>query len=350
MRRGFIGAGVGLGLAVAGLSGASAQEPLTLECAQRLAGQRITIAVPNAAGGGFDIYARSLAPELERISGAAVRISNMPGGGGKAALLRVADAAPDDYAILIENAGDVVSELLQDAALGHQPADLRALGAVHVEPETWLGRADLDLMDPAETPLIASVSSVEANLATIGLVAQATGHKVQFISGYEGSGDQIAAVLRGETDFSSKSLGTALRQMKSGDLRVALVLADGPDPALPGVPWLAGDGGLVAQRSAALTPQDRAERAHIAQLAVELSAGARVLFISSRMQAEAQGCLVEATEAALLSAGFRDAAEAQGRPVTPLGAVETEALYTAKVSAYTEAAPLLDVIAQQVRP
>lgn len=343
-------AGTALAFAPVVLSQGHANPALPAGCAERMQGQRLTLAVPNAAGGGFDIYARSLAPELERIGGVTVRVSNMPGGGGKAALLRVADAPPDDFAVLIENAGDLVAELLEDPSLGHTPEDFRALGIVQREPETWVGRPDLDLASVGTGPLVAAVSSVEANLATVGLPAMATGQTVRFVAGYSGSGDQFASVLRGETDFTSKALGTARRAMKSGDMKVLLVLSDGPDPMLPDVPWLAGEGGLVAKLTEGLPEAERAERQRIAQLAVSLSSGARILVNSAAVPEDAQVCLNAIFDAALVSPAFRDAAQAQGREVTPLGAQDAATILGQKVDAYVQAAPLLATAAAQLRP
>ncbi|TCP39984.1 tripartite-type tricarboxylate transporter receptor subunit TctC [Rhodovulum marinum] len=343
-------AGLVFALAPLFVSEVRADATLPSGCADRMKGQRLTLVVPNAAGGGFDIYARSLAPELERIGGVTVRVSNMPGGGGKAALLRVANAPSDDYAVLIDNAGDIVAELLEDPSLGKTPQDFRALGIVQVEPEAWVGRPDLNLMDPDAGPLVAAVSSVEANLGTVGLPAMATGHTVRLVAGYAGSGDQFAAVLRGETDFTSKAKGTALRAMKSGDLKVLLVLSDGPDPMLPDVPWLAGEGGLVAHLTAGLPEAERAERQKIAQLAVSLSSGARILMNSAAVPDDVQVCLNAIFDAALVSPDFRDAAQAQGRDVTPIGAQEAERIFENKLEAYSRAAPLLDEVATQLRP
>jgi len=342
--------GAALAFAPVVISQGHANPALPAGCAERMQGQRLTIAVPNAAGGGFDIYARSLAPELERIGGVTVRVSNMPGGGGKAALLRVADAPPEDFAVLIENAGDLVVELLEDPSLGHKPEDFRALGIVQHEPETWVGRPDLDLATVGTGPLVAAVSSVEANLATVGLPSMATGQTVRFVAGYAGSGDQFASVLRGETDFTSKALGTALRAMKSGDMKVLLVLSDGPDPMLPDVPWLAGEGGLVAKLTEGLPEAERAERQRIAQLAVSLSSGGRILVNSAAVPDDAQVCLNAIFDAALVSPAFRDAAQAQGREVSPLGAQDAATILGKKVDAYVQAAPLIEAAAAQLRP
>jgi tripartite-type tricarboxylate transporter receptor subunit TctC len=338
------------GLAQFGAIEAWADGALPQACGQRLAEKPITLVVPNAAGGGFDIYARALAPVVERISGVPVRVANMPGGGGKAALLRVADAPPDDAVILVENSGDVVAELREDPSLGHSPEDLHVLGAILVEPDAWIGRPDLDLTAPDLPALVAAVSSVDANLAVVGLVAQATGLTVHFVSGYKSSGEQVAAIMRGEADFSPKSLGTAVQVAKSGDAKPLLVLSDGPVASLPGVPWLVGEGSFLAQRSANLTTEQRAKQDQLARLAVELSSGARMLFVSAQMQAETQDCLTSALDAALVDPAFSDAALAQGRPVTPKSAAEASEIYHDKIRAYTEAAPVLAELANQIQP
>lgn len=340
-----------LALALGPVTG-SAQEPapaLPEGCAPLLHGQRVTLAVPNSAGGGYDIYARSLAPELERIGGLSVRVVNLPGGGGKAALQRVANAPADDPAMLIESATDVAAVILNEPAMGYQPTDIEAIGVVTVEPEAWLGRPDLSLVPPPQTPLIAAVSSLEANLVSIGLTARVLGLEVNYITGYGGSSDQTASLMRGETDLNSKSLGTALQAAQDGSVKILLSLSDGPPPSQPDVPWLVGPDGLVAQFSAGLPEAERAERQRLARQVSAIAETKRMLFVSARMEPRLQACLSALSDAALHAPGFRQTAEAQRRMVAPAGRAEAAALYLGTHQALVELAPLLDAMRAQAR-
>ena len=75
---------------------ASAQTPDTF-----YKGKTIRLVVGFSAGGGFDLYARMIAPYLARELGANVVVENQPGAGGMAALNRIAIAEPDGLRLMI---------------------------------------------------------------------------------------------------------------------------------------------------------------------------------------------------------------------------------------------------------
>ncbi len=310
-------------------------------CEARLQGQTITLAVPNSAGGGFDIYARSLAPVLQEISGARVRVSNLPGGGGAASLLRVLNAQPEDAALVLVHSTNMILMLGDNESLGHEPHDFQALAVVHAEPETWLGRPGFDLTEETDAPMIVAASSVEGNLVSVSLVAMTLGREVAYVSGYEGSSDMIASVLRGETDLTSKSMGTSLRAIRSGDVELLLVLSDGPSEEAPTAPYLLGDGGLLWSLTADLPEAEREERRHLARLAADFSVSERLVLASARMDPDLRDCLAPIVEAAVLDPSFRDAAEAQGRPVAAEGTEAARAVLDLKVATHDMLAPIL---------
>lgn len=283
---------------------------------------------------------------LEHSAGVSARVSNITGGGGRAALLRVADAPADDLAILIENA----SELIFRTGLGHAPDSLPALGIIVTEAQGWVGRPGLDLAADHAASLVAGGSSLEANVIDVGMASMALGHSVRLITGYAGSGEITAAIARGEVDLSGRSVPSVLKTQLSGAAEALLVLSRAADPALPGVPWLAGPDGLAAQRAAALPAADRAERLRIADTVVELTTESRILFAPPQLSSETRACLTEAVEIALFDPAFRDAAEAQGRPVAPGTAAEATEVMARKIAAFAQAAPLLKQARAAVQP
>jgi tripartite-type tricarboxylate transporter receptor subunit TctC len=336
-------------LATLAAQSGSAQTPATAECAELFRGQRITIIVPNAPGGGFDLYARSIAPVLEQASGSSVRISYNSGGGGRAALVSVAEAGADELVMLIDSTIDVLSMLaLGDNALSY--GSVRILGVMHTDPDAWVGRAGIDIGSPETRELVASASSAEANFAGINLAALAMRLQARVVSGYSGSADTTAAVMRGETDFAPASLTTARKTAASSDLEILMVLSEGAYPAVPDAPYLAGEGGIVWQRSASLPEAERAELQALARQAVNLSTGSRALFASASLRPAAFACLAAATETTLMSDAFRQAAEAVGRPVSPMTAQDAEALVVRTIAALAEAAPLFDQFSAELKP
>lgn len=66
-------------------------------------GKTIEFVVPNRPGGGYDTYARLMAPYLEKYTGTTVVVKNKPGGGGVVGMGLVYRADPDGRTIGIAN-------------------------------------------------------------------------------------------------------------------------------------------------------------------------------------------------------------------------------------------------------
>jgi len=65
----------------------------------------VTLVVPFAAGGAFDVMARVFSPHLSQILGQQVIVENIGGTGGMAGSARVARSPPDGYAFVLGNTG-----------------------------------------------------------------------------------------------------------------------------------------------------------------------------------------------------------------------------------------------------
>jgi tripartite-type tricarboxylate transporter receptor subunit TctC len=78
MRRWVLKAGLGLAL-LAGLAGAAQAQDSERDFFR---GKTIRIVVGSGVGGGYDVYARLIAPYLSRALGATVVVENQPGAGG----------------------------------------------------------------------------------------------------------------------------------------------------------------------------------------------------------------------------------------------------------------------------
>lgn len=276
--------------------------------------RRIALVVPYPAGGGYDQYARALAPVLQRLSGARVAVSNLPAAAGLAGAKAVADGDADNLRLgLFEPS--LVFDALRNSDLGLER--FVALGSIASEVQAWTARPGFDLTAARDRPLVASVSDLGGNISEVGMVAHALGIQTRMTAGYKGSGDRFAAILRGEVDFTSNSATTALKAARGGDLQQVLVISDQPHPQMPGVPWLAGRGGLVERLSAGKPAAVREEAMRIARQSVDLTRSLRVVFVSARLPAAPRACLGRLVEQALFSDEFAQAAGALGRPVEP---------------------------------
>src|SRR5713226_3341765 len=82
--------------------------------AQFLQGKTVRIVVGYAPGGGYDAYARMLAPHLQSKLGTTVIVENRPGGGGLNALATLMREPGDGLHILLLNGeAAVLSALIE---------------------------------------------------------------------------------------------------------------------------------------------------------------------------------------------------------------------------------------------
>jgi tripartite-type tricarboxylate transporter receptor subunit TctC len=305
-----------------GLMATHASSEISVSCKSAMKGQRLTVIVPNAAGGGYDTYGRALAPVMDELSGVRSSVINMPAAGGLVALTALSESGTEELVVLVENGTDV---LRSSAPAGATPwiERLEPIGVFHAEPSAWVGKSDLAFMDAKS--LVAAASSADGKFE-FDLVGQSIGKEVKLISGYGGSKETEAAVLRGDADLLSGSLTTSLKAAKSGDLALKLVLSDTPSDRAPGIPHLAGENGLAAELAKDLAPEERARRIEMAGLVASLSYDVRTVFTHKTLRADLLGCLAEAVGDAIRSPAFSAAAEAQGRPVTPMDPAEAKAM------------------------
>ncbi len=287
---------------------------LSSTCQAALTGQRLTVIVPNAAGGGYDIYGRALAAVLDDMAGVQSSVVNMPAAGGLVAYTTLADSGPDELVVMVKNATDLVVADMQDSTAKWSER-LQAIGVFHSEPSAWLGKPDLSLM--TVQTLVAASGSTNATVE-FDLGGQVIGKEIKLITGYAGSKDLEAAVLRGEADITSFGLTSALKAAKSGDLKVQLVLDDKANPQAPGVPFIAGRDGLAASIAKDLPEGERAKRIEMAGIVKDLTYAVRTVFTHSNLRPDLNTCLTQAVTDAIQSPAFAETSQAQGREVAPM--------------------------------
>lgn len=325
-----------LAICAIGLVPALASAQISDSCKAALSGQPLRVIVPNAAGGGYDIYARALAPVLDQLTGMQSSVVNMPAAGGLVALTTLADSGEDELVVMVENGTDVLRSDVQDGASAWSDR-VRRIGVFHTEPSAWVGKSGLAFLEA--TDLVAASSSADG-IVEFDLGGKAIGKEVKLISGYDGSKETEAAVLRGETDLMSGSLTTSLKAAKSGDLSLLLLLSDKPDDKAPGVPHIAGEDGLAATLAKDMTPEERARRIEMADLVVAMSYDVRTVFTHNSLRADLRDCLTQAVGDAIRDPAFAEAAEAQGRPVSPMDPAEAESLLAAQMVSVAHLAEL----------
>lgn len=221
---------------------------------------------------------------------------------------------------------------------------LAPVGILHEAPHAWVARRGADLADPALTGIVLADGAITEAVLTGGLPARAMGLKATIVPGYGGSSEQIAAILRGEVDATVLSFASASDALSDPGLAIAMVATVGPAPEAPDLPYLAGEGGVVDRRTQGLDPAARAQAMHLAEVAARNAGVMRALFVPRALDPDLGACLRAAVDAALFDPAFAEAANAQRRPVAPVGPDEAEALFEAARAAFVEVRPMMPEI------
>src|SRR5581483_6386295 len=104
-----------------------------------LKGQTVRIYVGYSPGGGYDAYARMLAPLLEKKTGATVVIENRPGGGGLTALNQLVREKPDGTTMMMLNGeAAIMAQLTKQPGVAFDMTKVSNLGRVAQEQHFML--------------------------------------------------------------------------------------------------------------------------------------------------------------------------------------------------------------------
>ncbi|MCI2418390.1 tripartite tricarboxylate transporter substrate binding protein [Saccharopolyspora sp. K220] len=232
--------------AVTLLAGCSVFDRADADTAQGpLAGQTIELIVPFEPGGGYDLYARQLAPELGKKLHAEVVVINKPGAGGLLATNDVWKSKPDGTKItLLNTVGHLGSALAGAQGVRYRAQDFSYIGRISGEPDLTMAAASSpydtlqDLYNAHEQ--IRAVATGPGSNEYIDAVVVNAALKLdsKVVTGFVGSGEAWLAVMSGYATCHSRSLSSQLPAVNSGDAKPLLIIGDQPVPELPGVPTL----------------------------------------------------------------------------------------------------------------
>ena len=102
------------------------------------AGKTVRFVVGFGPGGGYDTYARMLAPYLSKTLGATVIVENRPGAGGLVALNGVYISPPDGLTMMIVNGtGAAFSQLTDQQGARYDLGKLGYVATLSAPPSLW---------------------------------------------------------------------------------------------------------------------------------------------------------------------------------------------------------------------
>jgi tripartite-type tricarboxylate transporter receptor subunit TctC len=195
----------------------------------------ITLIVPFAAGGAFDVMARVFTPYLTQILGQQVIVENVGAAAGIVGTSRVAKAAPDGYTVLYGTVGThAYNPTLYKKLPYNAVTDFAPVALVAEQPMVLITRKDF----PADT-LPQFIAYVKANAAKLqygsagvgstthlgcALLNSAAGLDVTHVP-YRGGGPVMADLIAGQVHYMCSNSAGALPQIESGTVKGIALLA-----------------------------------------------------------------------------------------------------------------------------
>lgn len=208
-------------------------------------GKTVRLVVGYGPGGGYDIYARMIAPYIAKALGTSVIVENQPGAGGITALNRTMSNPPDGLQIMIVNGlGAALAQLTAQAGVRYDLARLTHLGTVSASPWVWLVAANSPIHSVKDVLAQKRRYSWSASGPIDGLsdgaafTCAALDLDCSIVVGYPGSNEAALAVTRGEMDMIFVSDTSANNYVKSGQNRALASMGPIKSRFFPNLPTI----------------------------------------------------------------------------------------------------------------
>ncbi|MBW9089800.1 tripartite tricarboxylate transporter substrate binding protein [Rhizobium wenxiniae] len=210
----------------------------------------ITWIVPFAPGGNTDLLARTIAPKLSEKLGQSVIVENRPGAGGTIATTELAAAAPDGYTMQIGDISThaispyVYKKLTYDPIKDFKPVvqitsvSLLLVINPQVKANSVAELIALAKEDPDSLAYASSGNGSPQHLA-FEYLKKLAGIEAVHIP-YNGAAPALTDVVAGHVQMMID--GTAVPQVKSGNLRALAVTGTERSKVMPDIPTMAEAG------------------------------------------------------------------------------------------------------------
>jgi tripartite-type tricarboxylate transporter receptor subunit TctC len=181
--------------------------------AQAFPTRPITLVVPFAAGGSFDVIARVITPRLSEVLGQQVIVENVGAAAGIVGVNRVAHAIPDGYSVLLGTVG----------THAYNPADFAPVGLVAEQPLVLIARKDFPPNTLPEFIAYAKANADKLQYGSAGVgstthlacafLNAAVGINVTHVP-YRGAGPAMADMIGGQINICARTRPARCRRSK----------------------------------------------------------------------------------------------------------------------------------------
>ncbi|MGY2001275.1 tripartite tricarboxylate transporter substrate-binding protein [Blastococcus sp. SYSU DS1024] len=284
-------------------------------------GEDVDLVVPYEPGGGYDAYARALAPYLEECTGARVVVRNEPGAGGLVATNKTAAAPASENRLQIVNTVGLVSAQIAGAeGADFDLNDLNWIGRVSAPPNVVVVAPDSpfqswqDIVDSEETVRFVAQGPGANDFIAPNILGEAYGFPFEIITGFAGSTEARQSVVAGNADAHALPVDSQLGAIESGDVRPVVTVDEEPDPLLPDTPAISE------------TAAPDADAQAIVDSLIAMGETGRSLIVSPQMEQSRVDALREGFQCAVEDQELLDELESQKRPLNPLNGEEAAEL------------------------
>jgi len=211
--------------------------------AQNYPNRPIVIVVTASAGGTFDTMARIMAPRMSELLGQQVVVENTAGAGGTVGVVRVMNAAPDGYSLLLGTTGShaynqtIYKKRRYDAVTDFTPVTLWS-----EQPMVLEVRKDLAASNIPEFSALLKSNGAKMQYGSAGagstthlacsLLNSEIGVNVTHVP-YRGSAPAGTDLSGGQIDYLCGNLGAATGRIAGKQVKAIAVLSRGRSPLMP---------------------------------------------------------------------------------------------------------------------
>jgi tripartite-type tricarboxylate transporter receptor subunit TctC len=206
-------------------------------------GENLDLVVPYDPGGGYDLYARTLAPYLGECLGAQVIVRNEPGAGSLLATNTTAAADANDRRIqLVNSVGATSAQIAGAEGVLFDMREFSVIGRLATAADTVVVAPDGDLRSfedfiGSDRPISFAATGPGSNeYIAANVLSVIYDFPIEVVTGFGGSGESRLAVISGDVDAHASTWDSALDAITSGDVRTIVVATDEPVELLPDAP------------------------------------------------------------------------------------------------------------------
>ena len=194
-------------------------------------------------GGGYDNYARLLAPHIAAALGTTVVVDNQPSAGGLAALNHIVASDVDGLQFIIMNGGAaVLSQLFNLPTVQYDLAKVSYLATVSSSPWLVLVKPDSpiqsmgDMVKSGAALRWPATGPIDGLSDGASMMCEAYALNCRVVMGYKSSNEGALAIVRGEMDALYVSDTSANNYIKSGQSRAIAVVSRDRSRFFPDLP------------------------------------------------------------------------------------------------------------------